>query len=53
MSDISYLISEFRYVEKQPMQVRYLPNDAAYQRMTTRELRDAFVLENLFRPGLM
>ena len=32
------------------MDVRYLPNDVAYQRMTTRELRDAFVLENLFQP---
>lgn len=35
------------------MQVRYLPNDVAYQRMTTRELREAFVLENVFQPGLM
>ncbi len=33
------------------MDVRYLPNDVGYQRMTTRELRDAFVLEKLFRPG--
>ncbi len=33
------------------MEVRYLPNNVAYQRMTTRELRDAFVLENLFQPG--
>lgn len=35
------------------MQVRYLPNDAGYQRMTTRELREAFVLEDLFQPGLI
>ncbi len=33
------------------MEVRYLPNDVAYQRMTTRELREAFVLEKLFNPG--
>ncbi len=33
------------------MEVRYLPNDVSYQRMTTRELRDAFVLENLFEAG--
>lgn len=33
------------------MEVRYLPNDVAYQRMTTRELRDAFVLDKLFNPG--
>ena len=33
------------------MEVRYLPNDTGYQRMTTRELRDAFVLEGLFNPG--
>lgn len=32
------------------MEVRYLPNDTGYQRMTTRELRNAFVLENLFVP---
>ncbi|MBP1647116.1 MAG: kduI [Bacteroidetes bacterium] len=33
------------------MEVRYLPNDSGYQRMTTRELRDAFMMENLFEPG--
>lgn len=33
------------------MDVRYLPNDVGYQRMTTRELREAFVLEDLFVPG--
>jgi len=33
------------------MEVRYLPNDIAYQRMTTGELREAFVLEHLFEPG--
>lgn len=33
------------------MEVRYLPNDSSYQRMTTRELREAFVMENLFQPG--
>lgn len=33
------------------MDVRYLPNDVGYQRMTTRELREAFVLEDLFAPG--
>jgi 4-deoxy-L-threo-5-hexosulose-uronate ketol-isomerase len=33
------------------MQVRYLPNDVGYERMNTKELRDAFVLEHLFEPG--
>ena len=33
------------------MQVRYLPNDVGYERMNTKELRDAFVLEHLFDPG--
>jgi 4-deoxy-L-threo-5-hexosulose-uronate ketol-isomerase len=33
------------------MEVRYLPNDISYQRLTTRELREAFVLDNLFQPG--
>jgi 4-deoxy-L-threo-5-hexosulose-uronate ketol-isomerase len=33
------------------MQVRYLPNDVGYERMNTKELRDAFVLEDLFEPG--
>ncbi|RPH36374.1 5-dehydro-4-deoxy-D-glucuronate isomerase [bacterium] len=35
------------------MEVRYLPNDVSYQRMTTGELRGAFALENLFEPGLI
>ena len=35
------------------MEVRYAPNDEAYQRMTTRELRSAFVIENLFTPGVV
>jgi 4-deoxy-L-threo-5-hexosulose-uronate ketol-isomerase len=33
------------------MEIRYMPNDVAYQRMTTRELRGAFVLDHLFTPG--
>jgi len=33
------------------MEVRYLPNPQTYRRMTTEELRQAFVLENLFTPG--
>ncbi|MDE3056992.1 MAG: 5-dehydro-4-deoxy-D-glucuronate isomerase [Bacteroidota bacterium] len=33
------------------MEVRYAPNEEAYQRMTTSELRSAFVIENLFRQG--
>ena len=33
------------------MEVRYLPNQDVYQRMTTEELRQAFVLDRLFVPG--
>jgi len=33
------------------MEVRYLPNHEAYQRLTTPELRGAFVLDRLFTPG--
>lgn len=33
------------------MEVRYLPNSDTYQRMTTDELRKAFVLDGLFVPG--
>ena len=33
------------------MEVRYLPNPESYRRMTTEELRQAFVLENLFNRG--
>ena len=33
------------------MEVRYLPNSESYQRMTTHELRDAFVFERLFIAG--
>ena len=33
------------------MEVRYLPNNESYQRMTTDELRNSFVLENLFVSG--
>jgi len=32
------------------MEVRYAPNDQAYQRMSTEELRRAFVVETLFKP---
>ncbi len=35
------------------MEVRYAPNDASYQRMTTSELRSAFLIENLFSPGIV
>ena len=35
------------------MEVRYAPNDEAYQRMTTAELRRSFVVENLFAPGVV
>lgn len=33
------------------MEVRYLPDGESYKRMTTAELRKAFVIENLFVPG--
>lgn len=33
------------------MEVRYSPNDEAYLRMTTTELREAFVVDNLFQEG--
>jgi 4-deoxy-L-threo-5-hexosulose-uronate ketol-isomerase len=33
------------------MEVRYLPNQNAYQRMTTEELRKSFVMDNLFQEG--
>ena len=33
------------------MEVRYSPNDDAYQRMTTAELRRSFVVETLFAPN--
>ncbi|MGA9364229.1 MAG: 5-dehydro-4-deoxy-D-glucuronate isomerase [Bacteroidota bacterium] len=33
------------------MEVRYLPNNESYQRLTTEELRKAFVLDRLFNPG--
>jgi len=33
------------------MEVRFLPNQESYRRMTTGELRSAFVLDSLFAPG--
>ncbi len=33
------------------MEVRYLPNNESYQRLTTEELRKAFVLDHLFNLG--
>jgi len=33
------------------MDTRYLPNDQAYPRMNTQELRDNFLVEDLFSPG--
>ena len=35
------------------MEVRYLPNNESYQRLTTEELRKAFVLDHLFEPGVI
>ncbi len=35
------------------MEVRYAPNDEAYQRMTTSELRGAFLIDNLFKAGIV
>lgn len=35
------------------MEVRYAPNDEAYQRMTTAELRRSFVVDNLFAPNVI
>jgi 4-deoxy-L-threo-5-hexosulose-uronate ketol-isomerase len=33
------------------METRYSPNQAGYQRMNTRELRDIFLVQSLFAPG--
>ncbi|NQV40792.1 MAG: 5-dehydro-4-deoxy-D-glucuronate isomerase [Candidatus Marinimicrobia bacterium] len=33
------------------METRYLPNDKAYQRMNTAEMRENFLVEGLFLPG--
>ncbi len=33
------------------MEIRHVPNDDAYRRMTTQELRGAFLLDGLFVPG--
>lgn len=33
------------------MEVRYLPNQESYRRLTTAELRKSFVVEELFTPG--
>ncbi|MBC8374624.1 MAG: 5-dehydro-4-deoxy-D-glucuronate isomerase [FCB group bacterium] len=33
------------------METRYLPNDKAYPRMNTAEMRENFLVENLFEPG--
>ncbi len=33
------------------METRYLPNDKAYPRMNTAEMRENFLVENLFIPG--
>ncbi|NQV30336.1 MAG: 5-dehydro-4-deoxy-D-glucuronate isomerase, partial [Candidatus Marinimicrobia bacterium] len=33
------------------MDTRYLPNDEAYPRMNTAELRENFLVEDLFVPG--
>src|SRR5450759_2186267 len=35
------------------MEVRYAPNDESYQRLTTRELRSAFLVDSLFAPGIV
>ena len=35
------------------MEVRYAPNDDSYQRLTTRELRNSFLIDNLFTPGVV
>lgn len=35
------------------MEVRYLPTDQSYQRLTTGEIRTAFVLDNLFVPDAL
>ncbi len=35
------------------MEVRYAPNDESYQRLTTRELRSAFLIDSLFVPGVV
>jgi len=33
------------------METRYLPNDKAYPRMNTEEMRENFLVEHLFKPG--
>ncbi len=33
------------------METRYLPNDKAYPRMNTQEMRENFLVEHLFKPG--
>lgn len=33
------------------LKTRYLPNDQAYQRMNTSELRENFLVDDLFKPG--
>ena len=33
------------------MEVRYTPDLASYKNLTTDELRNAYLLENLFEPG--
>lgn len=35
------------------MEVRYMPDDRSYERMSTNELRAAFVLDTLFTPGAL
>jgi 4-deoxy-L-threo-5-hexosulose-uronate ketol-isomerase len=35
------------------METRYLPNNESYQRLSTEELRKAFVLDCLFNPGII
>jgi len=35
------------------MEVRYLPNPDAYKRMTTAELRKEFLVDKLFKPGII
>jgi len=37
--------------EETVMEIRYLPDQNSYQRMTPGELRETFVFENLFTPG--
>ena len=35
------------------MEIRFLPGESSYQRMTTQELREAYVMEDLFRPDAL